>query len=55
MPFAIAQECELVLADIMEKRGHDFTAFMRRVRQRFNNPTNYFGVSIQPNFYECTH
>ncbi len=44
VPDAIAHEFELVVADILEKRGHDFTVFMRRVRARFNNPRNYFSV-----------
>ncbi len=45
VPDPVAQEYEHIVADILERRGHDFNVFIRRVRQRFNNPNNYFGVS----------
>ena len=44
MPDVIAHEFEIVAAEIVEKRGHDFACFMRRIRARFNNPGNYFSV-----------
>ena len=50
LPEVIAREFESIIHDICVKRGFDFANFMLRVRWRFNNPQNYFTVSM---LFDC--
>ena len=44
VPRLVAHEFTVTVGDVVRSHGHDFRVFMRRIRARFNNATNYFKV-----------